>query len=425
MVQAILGRYRRVFALAAFLSFAIPLVVYTFSFSPPIARTGGFGEPTCVECHTGTPLNGAPGKVIIGAPVFYPPGATLSIPVTIQDSSTDRRRWGFELSARFKNGQQAGSFTAASPVGVQSAAGIQYALHSPAQSFNGNGFTFTVTWTAPADASGGDVVFNAAGNAANGDFTNLGDHIFTAQVVAAAPTGAGKISTGGVVNAATFVAAPNNTIAPGALISIFGTNIAPLTAGATALPLPTTLAATQVTINGVSVPLIFVSPAQINAQAPFELTAASTANVVVKITGLPDSAAEPIRVDSTSPGIFTVTQSGTGASAILHSNFVLVDSTNPAKPGETVLIFATGLGATQPAVKTGAAGNGETTVNLPTVTIAGQNAPVSFSGAAPGFAGLYQINAAVPALTTAGDFEVLISIGGKQSRSGATIRVQP
>jgi uncharacterized protein (TIGR03437 family) len=426
MVLGILKRSGRALMAAAFLLVALPAVIYTFSLGPPLARTGGFGEPTCADCHTGTPLNGGPGSVTIGAPAFYTPGATVPIPVTIQDSSSDRRKWGFELSARFRDGRQAGSLTATTPVAVQtSGSGIQYAAHQPAGIFSGNSFTFTVNWTAPADASGGDVVFNAAGNAANGDSSSSGDHIYTSQVVAAAPAGAAKISAGGVVNAATFVAAPNNTIAPGALVSIFGTGLAPTTAGAAALPLPTALAGTQVTINGIAAPLIYVSPTQINAQAPFELTTGSKLNLVVKVAGLPDSTAEPVQVDAASPGIFAVTQSGAGSGAILHANFSLVNSGSPARPGETVLIYCTGLGATTPAVKTGAAGNGESTVNLPTASIGGQNARVDFSGAAPGFAGLYQINAVVPTFTAAGDYEVLITIAGKQSRTGVTIRVQP
>jgi uncharacterized protein (TIGR03437 family) len=411
---------------AAFLFVALPLVVYTTSLSPPLARTGAFGEPTCVDCHTGTALNGGEGSVTIGAPTFYAPGTTAPITVTIQDSSSDRRKWGFELSVRFQNGRQAGSFTATAPVDVQtSAAGIQYALHHPAQSGTGNKFIYTLNWAAPADASGGNVVFSAVANAANGDLSSAGDHIYTNQLEVTVPTGAARVSGGGVVNAATFVAAPNNTIAPGALISIFGAGLASMTGAATALPLPTTLAGSQVTIGGVAAPLIYVSPTQINAQAPFELATGAKLNVVVKIPGLPDSAAEPVQVDAASPGIFTVTQSGIGAGTILHASYSAVNSSSVARPGETVLIYCTGLGATTPAVRTGGAGNGERTVNLPTVSIGGQNARVDFSGAAPGFAGLYQINTVVPAFTTAGDYEVVITIASRQSRSGVTMRVQP
>jgi uncharacterized protein (TIGR03437 family) len=425
MVLGIVKRSRRAFMAAAFLFVALPVIVYTFSLSPPLQRTGGFSEQTCVACHTGTPLNGGPGSVTIGAPASYVPGTMSPIPVTIRSSSIDRRKWGFELSARFGDGRQAGSFTAVGPTAVQTAGGIQYAVHQPAQTQAGTSFTYTVNWTAPSDTSGADIVFNAAANAANGDFSSAGDYIFSAEVVVAALAAGAKISAGGVVNAATFVAAPNNTTAPGGLLSIFGTGLAPTTASAQALPLPTTLANTQVTINNIAAPLIFVSPNQINAQAPFELTTGSKLNVVVKISGLPNSAAEPVQVDAASPGIFTLTQNGIGSGAILHSNFTLVSSTSPARSGETVLVYCTGLGATNPAVQTGAAGNAQATVNVPTVSVGGQNARVDFSGAAPGFAGLYQINVVVPTFTVANDYEVIITIAGKQSRAGVTIRVQP
>jgi uncharacterized protein (TIGR03437 family) len=427
MVLGILNRYRRAIVAAVFVFFAIPVVVYTFSLSPPLQRTGGFSEQTCVACHSGTPLNVGPGNVTIGAPASYVPGTTSPITVTIQSSSIDRRKWGFELSARFRDGRQAGSFAAVGPTAVQTASGIQYAVHQPAQTTPAgtSSFAYTVNWTAPSDTSGADIVFNAAANAANGDSTSAGDYIFSAEVVIAALAAGARISAGGVVNAATFVAAPNNTIAPGGLLSIFGAGLAPTTASAQALPLPTTLANTQVTINNIAAPLIFVSPNQINAQAPFELATGSKLNVVVKISGLPNSAAEPVQVDAASPGIFTLTQNGIGSGAILHANFTLVSSSSPARSGETLLVYCTGLGVTNPAVQTGAAGNAQATVNLPTVSLGGQNARVDFSGAAPGFAGLYQINVVVPTFTVANDYEVIITIAGKQSRAGVTMRVQP
>jgi len=180
-----------------------------------------------------------------------------------------------------------------------------------------------------------------------------------------------------------------------------------------------------VRIGIIAAPLFFVSSGQITAQVPFEVTTGGPVNVVVKVAGQPDSAPEPAMVQATGPGIFTVAVNGTGPSAILHADFALVNNNAPARPGETVLVYCTGLGATQPAVQTGAAGNAELTVNIPTVSIGGQNARVDFSGAAPGFAGLYQINAVIPTFTAAGDYDVIISTGGQQSRSGATIRVQP
>jgi adhesin/invasin len=92
-----------------------------------------------------------------------------------------------------------------------------------------------------------------------------------------------------------------------------------------------------------------------------------------------------------------------------------------------VLIFATGLGATSPAVLAGAAAPASPglskTVETVTVTIGGSNAPVSFSGLAPGFAGLYQINAVIPP-SVSGIVDVLVTAGAVTSCSCATVQIQ-
>jgi uncharacterized protein (TIGR03437 family) len=129
-----------------------------------------------------------------------------------------------------------------------------------------------------------------------------------------------------------------------------------------------------------------------------------------------------IDIAAAAPAIFTQTGTGTGAAAVLNTNFSIVTDANTADPGQTVQIFATGLGATSPAVQTGAAGNGQTLLQTVTVTIGGQNATVTFAGAAPGFAGLGQVNAVVPNIS-AGDQPIVISEGGAQSSASVTIAI--
>ncbi len=428
-------RYRRGLLIkSALVLLSVPLIIYAFSSDPPLAHTGGFGEPNCTEagCHDDTPVNPAGGSVTIRAPATYSPGATVPITVTIQDSFSGRRLWGFELSTRFRDRGQAGSLLNTGSnvrVHMDSSTGIQYAAHSPAAQAPGNMFTYTVNWVAPSDASRGDVVFNAAGNAANGNGQPTGDRIFLTQAVSLAPSAAPvRIFAGGIVSAASFVPAPNNTAAPGALISIFGENLATATTSASMLPLPTALSGTSVTVNGVLAPLIFVSPGQINAQVPFapEVPAASTANFVVQVTGRTNSAPEALRIDTVAPGIFTQNVSGTGPGAILLANSaIVIGAARPARPGDIVEIYCAGLGQTQaPALESGKPGNGKPTLEMPTLTIGGRAATVLFSGASPCCAGLYQINAIIPDLA-AGDQEIIINIAGKQSRPGVTIRVQP
>lgn len=403
-----------------------PALLWAFSFSPPLAHTGGFGEPTCSECH-GTGDNSTTGTVSLsGLPATYTAGATVPITVVIEDTTGGRRRWGFELSARFGNGKQAGTLSPGTNVGVDSQNAVQYAHHEPAQNFTGSTFSYTFNWTAPADASGGDVIFNVVGNAANGNGTNdSGDHIYKAAVTSKAPSAAAapKISSGGIVSAASFALLPSDVSAPGALVSIFGSNMASDVAEAKTLPLPTQLGNTQVLVNGIAAPLFFVSPLQINAQVPFEVQPGSTVNVVVRVSGQ-DSPPEPLKIEDVSPGIFTIPSLGTGPGAILHTNFTLVNSSSPAKPGEFVLVYATGLGVTNPSVSSGAGGNAERTVNAVTATIGGKAATVDFAGAAPVFAALYQVNIIVPDLT-AGDHDVILTVANHQSAAGVKISVSP
>jgi uncharacterized protein (TIGR03437 family) len=117
------------------------------------------------------------------------------------------------------------------------------------------------------------------------------------------------------------------------------------------------------------------------------------------------------------PGIFNYLAGGNTYGAILHANFQLANTANPAKPGETVLIYCTGLGAVSSPPADGEPGIGQTTMATPTVTIGGTKAIISFSGLAPGFVGLYQINAKVPAALAVGNQAVVVELAGVSSNS--------
>jgi uncharacterized protein (TIGR03437 family) len=96
-----------------------------------------------------------------------------------------------------------------------------------------------------------------------------------------------------------------------------------------------------------------------------------------------------------------------------------VDDSNPASPGEIVSIYCTGLGAVNPPVEVGMAPPSPSPVAVvaPEVRIGGQPAQVSFAGLAPGFAGLFQINAEIPPGTSAGAQDVVVSSGGMNSNT--------
>jgi len=129
------------------------------------------------------------------------------------------------------------------------------------------------------------------------------------------------------------------------------------------------------------------------------------------------SATISVPVLAAQPGIINYTTAGGNFGVILHANFQLADSAHPAVPGETVLIYCTGLGAVSSPPADGAAANGQSTVVMAKVTMDSVNAAVSFSGLAPGFVGLYQVNAVVPSGLASGNQPVVITLGGSSSNS--------
>jgi uncharacterized protein (TIGR03437 family) len=221
------------------------------------------------------------------------------------------------------------------------------------------------------------------------------------------------ISAGGVVNGASFQGGP---LVPGSIVSIFGTNLATTAAQANVVPLPKILLGTTVTFNGVSTALYFVSPTQLNVQVPWELSG-STVRVEVVNNGVV-SPAMTMPLGTAAPGIFVLRAGSRSVAAVLHnSTGTLVTPEDPARPGEILQLFATGLGAVVPAAVTGAAAASSdplsTSVVTPKVTVGGVESRVLFSGLAPGFVGLYQINIqlandtplglALPVLVTEGE----------------------
>lgn len=416
-------------------SAALPILVYAFSSGPPSEHTGGFNENTCVECHIGTALNGGPGRVTItGAPSTYTSGTVYPITVRVEDPN--QRRWGFEMSARVQaSGTQAGSLA---PTNNQTQLvptfnGIQYIAHTLAGTRAGTtgGVNFTFNWTAP-NTSAGTVIFNAAGNAANNSGTENGDRIYSTSVTSSAQVAgpAPSVSDGGTVNNGSFALHPA-PLGPGSIAAVFGTNLNDGTASCGSSfgsdgKLITSLCGTSVTVNNVAAPLFFSSPGQLAIQIPYEVAGQTTATIVATVNG---QASEPrtIFIDAAAPGIFALNQAGTGPGAVLIANSDILAvaagsvpgrNTRPARRGEIVTIFLTGLGVTSPALGTGVPSAGQPTATAATVKIDNLDAQVLFSGTAPGFVGLNQINVTVPASATIGNsVPVQVSLGGKASNT--------
>jgi uncharacterized protein (TIGR03437 family) len=155
---------------------------------------------------------------------------------------------------------------------------------------------------------------------------------------------------------------------------------------------------------------------QFNFQVPWEVASGPTATVAVSNNGT-TSATISVPVLAAQPGTFVYNVGGNIFGAILHANFQLADTAHPAVAGETVLIYCTGLGVVSSPPADGAASSGQPTLTTPSVKIGGVRSTVSFSGLAPGFVGLYQINAVVPAGLAGGNQPVVITMGVSSSNS--------
>ncbi len=245
------------------------------------------------------------------------------------------------------------------------------------------------------------------------------------------PTTSVYINPTGIVNAASF--APFTAgIAPGEFLTIYGTNLAPGTVVSSSVPYPTILNGVQVLINGAPAPLYYVTSGQVAfimpGGYPYNLAQIQVINnnVASNIVTMP--------VNQTVPGVYTIPSGGISNAAAVHTNGQIVSPSNPAAPGETIELFATGLGTVYPPVQDGAAppiSPLSPTINTINADIGGISASVYFAGLAPTLAGLYQINVTIPATLTAGTYsmdvsgpdsytsESIISIGNASSTAAA------
>jgi uncharacterized protein (TIGR03437 family) len=208
----------------------------------------------------------------------------------------------------------------------------------------------------------------------------------------------------GILNGASF----NGSLCPGALASLFGSNLATGTSVAQSLPLPIDILGTKVLVqdssmsNPIVAPLYFVSPGQINFQIPFEVVRTNISISVSSPQGT--SNALNLNLSPMAPGMFSTTSDGAGTALAFDSNFRPLIATPSL--GSTVIFYATGLGATKPLGTSGFGGNSSAPFNQVAnpfdVYVGGSKATVAWAGIAPGFAGVYQLNV-VPSAEAVGD----------------------
>jgi uncharacterized protein (TIGR03437 family) len=223
---------------------------------------------------------------------------------------------------------------------------------------------------------------------------------------------------GAVVNGASFAA--GLPVAPGSIVSIFGQSLAEFSGDNRILPLPVALKHVSVGFDfpeeDISVPgrFYFTGDGQLNLQVPWELAGLNFAFVKVRIE---DSASTVLDVDLAdyAPGIFEFAFEGPRQGVITHLDGAAVTPSNPARSGETVVVYATGLGpVTRPQASGEPAPFGEpiSTRILPIVRVDGRDAVVHFAGLTPGLVGLYQINITLPPGLPPGNRQLIVISNG-------------
>lgn len=409
----------------------VPVFIHAFSGGPPPGRTGAPGERTCNDagCHNSFPLVPDSSAIQISFPQgpAYQPGVTQRLTLTVTDPQASV--YGFQLSARDAQNAQAGTLAAVdADTQVTASSEIQYLQHARPRPEG----TFNFDWTPPAAAAGNVTIYVAA-NAANGNGTPGGDRIHVRSFTLAPGSSEATpiISERGVVDAAAF----QPGIVAGSWVSIFGQNLAPGTRtwrndeirnGI----LPTELDGVRVNINGKPAAVFFISPTQLNVQAPDD-GAEGPVQVEVIRNGA-SRGASTAQLQKFVPGFFMFDPEGRKYLAAVHPDgtfagkanlFQGAVATRPAKPGDILLLFGTGFGSTDPPVPAGQVFTGAAALtNAVTLRFGDAAAEVLFAGLSG--AGLYQFNVRVPEGAPDGDVPVVVEIGGLRSQENAFITVQ-
>jgi uncharacterized protein (TIGR03437 family) len=223
-------------------------------------------------------------------------------------------------------------------------------------------------------------------------------------------------------------------ISPGAWISIFGSNLAYTTrlwkdSEILGGKLPTLLDGVSVTIDGRLAAIHYISPLQLNVQVPDDT---ATGPVPVVVTTPQGTATATVPMQTVSPGLFMYDAANRRYVAAQHADYSIVGppglypgASSPAKPGEVIILYATGFGPTTPPTPSGqVVTSAAPVVNLSAVsaTIGGQQAQVQWAGVT--IAGVWQLNVQVPPGAPTGDAAIVAQIGGKNTQGGAFVTVQ-
>lgn len=204
-------------------------------------------------------------------------------------------------------------------------------------------------------------------------------------------------------------------LAPGNVSQVYGTGLASSALSPGVVPLVTEFNGTFMLIGGFEAPLFYISDGLLDVQVPAELAPNRQYSAIVSANGaltLPQT----IDVVPLQPGLAIYRDGTNTVIAQRPADFSLIDATHPARPGEVLILYLAGMGATNPAVRSGLPAPGSEpfarVTAPPTVTVDGQNADIFYAGLAAGGVGLYQINFTVPANARTGVLDLVVTQGG-------------
>lgn len=420
-------------------------------------RAGFAGAPDgrdCASCHNsyGAANSDLRGSVSVDL-VDYNPGTTPTIRVSVRHPEASV--WGFQITVRpiCTPGSSAGNFQAAANVAVVCGNGsaapcistTDFATHSIApRTAPGLGFDFDIPWVSPSSDVGSLTVYISA-VAADGDGKPTGDRVYDlVKTIALSPNAACPIRQKPTLRSAANAASFSQTFSPSSMVTVFGLGFQNPGQSRTVCSgdlvnnaFPTTFACVAVEMNGQRVPISYIKEDQINIQAPANLASGPVSLRVLanpdKPNQLPSDVATLTNEQAYSPAFFTFNGTSVAAlfanSANIVANPAVVPGARPAKPGDVISLFGTGFGATSPAYAAGALAPGIANLTAPiSISIGGitlGSGDIFYAGLSPGsITGLYQFNVRVPTGAADGDQPVIITVGGVQTQTGATIPVQ-
>lgn len=242
--------------------------------------------------------------------------------------------------------------------------------------------------------------------------TYNGSSAVTASVTlsARATSASGTPKISGITNAGSF----KQVYAPGEIVAVFGSALAPATSSTSGVPFPLTMAGVSATINGQAAPLWYVSSGQFNLQIPYETTVGNAATLEINNNGAVTS--QSFMVAAAAPGIFT------------DVNGNIANGLPVVKPGTETTLYITGMGAVTPAIATGAAPPAATAItSLPaptqnvTVAVNGVRTQIEFDGIIWGLVGVAQINFTVPPGTPVGAIPVTVTVGSASATANLLV----